>query len=87
MKYSFRKSLEEVAQLINNQKTADFGSAEMVNVFWETKPEIIEYLLPPPLERPKMPLAHGFIANYPETNFGLPYQESALFIRAIFAGV
>ncbi|MCP4760959.1 MAG: acetoacetate decarboxylase family protein, partial [archaeon] len=41
---------------------------------------------PPPLKPPKIPLAHGFIGNYPKTNFGLPYSESALFVRAVFDG-
>lgn len=87
MSFSFKKTQEELNTRREKIESADFGSAEMVNVFWETKMEIIENLLPPPLKPPKLPIAHGFIANYPETNFGLPYRESALFLRATFDDV
>lgn len=84
---SFIKTQEEIEERLKKTETSDFGSAEMVNVFWETKSEIIEKLLPPPLKPPKVPIAHAFVANYPETNFGLPYLESAMFLRAEFEGV
>jgi acetoacetate decarboxylase len=83
---SFKRPLDEIEQKIRKRESADFGSAEMVIVFWETKLEIIEKILPPPLEPPEFPLAHAFVANYPETNFGLPYLESALFVRCKFKG-
>ena len=84
---SFVRDIEEIKKKFENRKTSDFGSAEMIMVFWETKPEIIERLLPPPLEPYSFPFATAFVANYPETNFGLPYLESALFIRCQFKGV
>jgi len=87
MSYSFKRKIEDIINLIKKRESADFGSAEMVNIFWETKPEIIKNLLPRPLKMPKVPLAFAFIANYPETNFGLPYRESALFIRAAFKNI
>ena len=83
---SFYRKREDILKIRENKESADFGSAEMVNVFWLTKPEIIKKILPPPLEPPSLALAHGFIANYPETNFGLPYTESALFVRCQFQG-
>jgi len=66
--------------------TADFYDAEMLMVFWETKPEIIAKLLPLPLEPPEYPMAMAFIANYPKTNFDVTYKESALFLRAVHNG-
>ena len=84
---SFVRDIEEIKKRSAERQTADFGSAEMINVFWETKPEIIERLLPPPLEPYSFPFATAFVANYPETNFCLPYLESALFIRCQFKGV
>lgn len=81
---SFLKTLDEIEKL--RKETFDFYSAEMLNVFWETKPEIVERLLPPPLKPSKRPIANAFVANYPKTNFGLPYFESALFLLAEFNG-
>jgi len=84
---SFVRDIEEIKKRFAELQTADFGKAEMINVFWETKPEIIERLLPPPLEPSSFPFAMAFVANYPETNFGLPYLESALFIRCEYKGL
>ena len=41
----FVKTLEEI--MANTKATADFYGAEMLIVFWETKPEIVSKLLPP----------------------------------------
>jgi acetoacetate decarboxylase len=80
----FRKTNEEIALIY--KETYDFYDAEMLTVFWETKPEIVKRLLPPPLKPGKRPLALAFVANYPSTNFGVNYLESALFLRAEFNG-
>lgn len=68
----------------------EFYDAEMLVVMWETKPEIIKRLLPPPLKSTERPLATAYVAYYPKTNFGLiyyDYYEGALFIRAQFDGI
>ena len=80
----FVKSFEEI--MASTRATADFYDAEMLTVFWETKPEIIAKLLPPPLEPAEYPLAMAFVANYPATNFDCVYKESALFVRASYNG-
>ena len=81
----FVKSFQEI--MANARTTAEFYDAEMLSVFWETKPEIIERLLPPPLKPSAFPMAMAFVANYPKTDFGLTYRESALFISAVYKGV
>ncbi len=68
-------------------KTGDFYDAELISVYWETKLEIIENLLPPPLKPAKHPVASAFIANYPRTNFGVTYKEAALFLNAEYGGI
>lgn len=73
---------EKKEELINSV----FTGAEMLTVHWETKPEIIERILPPPLEPIEIPLVSSFIAYYPKTNQGQPYYESALFIRSKYEG-
>jgi acetoacetate decarboxylase len=80
----FVKTFEEI--MANTRATADFYGAEMLVVFWETKPEIISKLLPPPLKPTSQPMAMAFVANYPSTNFDVIYKESALFLRAVYNG-
>jgi acetoacetate decarboxylase len=80
----FVKSFQEI--MANTRATADFYDAEMLTVFWETKPEIIAKLLPPPLKPAKDNIAMAFVANYPRTNFDVTYKESALFVRALHNG-
>jgi len=80
----FVKSFEEI--MANMKATADFYDAEMLMVFWETKAEIIEKLLPAPLKPADDPIAMAFIADYPATNFDCIYKESALFISAEYDG-
>jgi len=80
----FVKSYEEIAKAY--RETGEFYDAEMLAVVWETKPEIVARLLPPPLKPSSRPLALAFVANYPRTNFGVTYLEAALFLRAELNG-
>ena len=80
----FVKTMQEL--MANARTTADFYDAEMLAVFWETKPEIVARLLPPPLEPAEYPIAMAFVANYPRTNFDVTYHESALFLNAVYQG-
>jgi acetoacetate decarboxylase len=81
---SFVKTYDEILE--HTKESADFYDAEMLTLIWETEPEAIERLLPPPLEPAEIPGVVAFLANYPSTNFSLPYLESALLIRASFEG-
>lgn len=81
---SFVKTIDDITQ--KQRDSVDFFGAEMLMVAWVTKPEIIQRLLPPPLQPASVPLAFSFIAWYPETNFGVRYHEAGLFIRASFQG-
>ena len=80
----FVKSLEEIAK--NYQQNAEFYDAEILAVYFETKPEVVKRLLPPPLKPAALPIGVTFVANYPRTNFGVTYSESALFLQAQFNG-
>ena len=81
----FVKSFEEIGKMA--RETYDFYDAEMLTAVWETKPEIVKRVLPPPLKPASRPLAMAFVAYYPKTNFGPGYNESALFVRAEFEGI
>jgi acetoacetate decarboxylase len=80
----FVKSLEEIAA--GYQPQAVFYEAEMLTLYFVTKPEVVKRLLPPPLKPAKDPFGGAFVANYPRTNFGVTYLESALFLLAEYNG-
>ncbi len=83
---SFKRPIEEIQTKSEELRNTVFQSAEMLTVLWETKLEIIERILPPPLEPVARPICTAFIAYYPSTNQGLPYYESDLFLRSQFKG-
>jgi acetoacetate decarboxylase len=80
----FVKTLEEMAA--GYLQKFVFYDAEVLMVYFETKPEIIQHLLPAPLQPAKTPVGAAFVANYPRTNFSRPYLESALFLLAEYRG-
>lgn len=80
----FVKRLEEVAE--KYRENAEFYDAEILTVYFGTKAEIVEKLLPPPLKPTPIPVGAAFVANYPKTNFGVTYLESALFLLAEYNG-
>jgi acetoacetate decarboxylase len=80
----FIKSKEEIEKIY--QSDLVFYDAEMLTVYFETKPEIVARLLPPPLKPVKEPFGGAFLANYPKTSFGVSYLESALILRAEYNG-
>lgn len=85
----FVRSFDELARTVKGKEGSryEFYEAEALTVIWETRPEIVERLLPPPLKPGSRPLATAFAAYYPKVNFGPAYHEAALFLRAEFGGV
>ncbi|MHA1147697.1 MAG: acetoacetate decarboxylase family protein [Promethearchaeota archaeon] len=83
---SFRRDLEEIKKKKEAMVTSVFKGAEMIWVLWETKQEVVERILPPPLEPLDRPIALAFVANYPSHNYGLPYTEAALILRCQYKG-
>jgi acetoacetate decarboxylase len=81
----FTRTLEEIMGMMGRR--AEFYGAEMLTVVWESKPEIVRSLLPMPLKPVRLPVASAFVADYPKTNFSLPYKEAALFLLAEYDGV
>ena len=81
----FVKTLDEISE--RYRKNGEFYDAEMLTVYFETKQEIVKRLLPPPLNPSVLPVGGVFVANYPKTNFGITYRESAIFLAAQYNGV
>jgi acetoacetate decarboxylase len=63
-----------------------FVGAQMMGVMFQTRPEIVAKLLPPPLEPTDSPDGLMFIAQYPETNLGPGYREAALYLKCRYQG-
>ncbi len=81
----FVKTKEELERYYK-LRMRKFWDAKMLGVVFETKPEIVQKLLPPPLEPADAPQGLIFIAEYPKTNLGPGYYESALFLRCQYQG-
>jgi acetoacetate decarboxylase len=75
----FVKTPEELASYFE-LGTRRFAGAQMLGVFFLTRPEIVARLLPAPLAPDETPRAMMFIAEYPSTNLGPGYREAALFL-------
>ena len=58
----------------------------MLRVAFMADASVVETVLPKPLEPLDEPIAAAFIARYPETNFGVSYNEGALFLGAQYKG-
>ena len=80
----FVKTLDEITA--RHKETGDFYDAEVLTVFFETKPQTIERLIPLPLKPGPLPIGIAFVAKYPKTNFGVSYLESALFLMVSHDG-
>ncbi|MFX1369671.1 MAG: acetoacetate decarboxylase family protein [Promethearchaeota archaeon] len=74
-------------RLFDRLDSADFYDVETLSVIWETKQEIAERLLPPPLESFETPIARAYVCRFPRTNFGVSYQETALMLLCQHKGV
>lgn len=73
--------------LFETLESADLIDISQLSFFWETKPEIIERLLPPPLEPSDNPIVYAYTANFGRTNFGIStYKESAVFLLCAYKG-
>lgn len=64
----------------------EFKGAEMLRVVFQTDPKVIAKILPKPLTPTRKPLGLAFVARYRATNFGVSYDEGALFVNAAYKG-
>ncbi|MHA1944767.1 MAG: acetoacetate decarboxylase family protein [Candidatus Hodarchaeales archaeon] len=81
---SFIKTKEEIERI--NKAEFIFYGAEFAFVYWLTKKEVIEKLLPPPLKPFEEPLVMAYISNFPKISFGSPYKEGAIFLSTQYEG-
>ena len=62
------------------------GDATMVIAVFRTKEDVIRKVLPPPLEPGPIPTGTAYVAEFHRTNFGVTYNEAALFLSAQYKG-
>jgi acetoacetate decarboxylase len=81
----FVKTPDELAKYYEVQARL-FPGAKMLGAVFQTKPETVARLLPPPLEPADQAGGLVFVAEYPDTNLGPGYRESALFLNCRYKG-
>ena len=62
------------------------GDVVVVMALFRTKADVVKRVLPPPLEPAPEPMGSAYVAEYHRTNFGVTYNEAALFILAQYKG-
>lgn len=75
-----------VSAMFDAHAQAIYTDAEMLVAVWESDPEAIASLLPPPLKPYKHPIVIGFVADFPKTNFGVTYKMAAISIVCEYNG-
>jgi acetoacetate decarboxylase len=79
--------LDEIAALAQHfSQGSILEKAVMVMATFRTKAEVVERVLPPPLEPDPASTGSAYVAEFHRTNFGPPYNEAALFISAVYNG-
>jgi len=81
----FVKSREEIDRYYGHA-VREFPGAEMLGFLYETEPQIVARLLPPPLEPAAEPWALVYMCRFPDTNLGPGYREGAIFVRCQYKG-
>jgi len=81
------RSLDEISQWEKHfSKGFVLSDAVMIMAMFRTKPEVVEKVLPPPLEPDPASTGSAYVAEFHRTNFGVTYNEAALFISAQYKG-
>ncbi|MDH4221753.1 MAG: acetoacetate decarboxylase family protein [Candidatus Bathyarchaeota archaeon] len=81
------RSLDEIsAREEHFSKGFVLGDAVMVMVMFRTNAEAVKRVLPPPLEPDPASIGSAYVAEFRRTNFGVTYNEAALFISAQYEG-
>ncbi len=83
----FVRTREELPPQWRSKGPSVFYRAEVISVLYETKPEILSRVLPPPLEAYDRPYVILNFNNFPHVAFGAAYKEPALMIPAKYRGV
>jgi acetoacetate decarboxylase len=78
----YNLSKEEIGRIRNAGFVAEFAGAEVLFAIFRTDSGVAAKILPKPLRPAPDSLAMAFVAQYPQTNFGCGYRESAVLLHA-----
>jgi acetoacetate decarboxylase len=77
----FALNKNEIKKIRSAGFAAEFTGAEMLYAVYRTDADVVSKILPKPLEPASEPLVMAFVAHYPQTNFGCPYNEGAILVQ------
>ena len=87
MKLRYVKTLEQVRQLQNLYAEPAFESFRSLSVSFETDPEVIKAVLPPPLEPDEQPLASASNSRIGTSNTLQPFGAAGLSVRCRYKNI
>jgi len=81
------RSLDEISRWAENLSNGYvLGDAVMAMALFRTRADVVKRVLPPPLEPDPDSTGMAYVAEFHRTNFGVTYNEAALFISAQYKG-
>lgn len=83
----FVKTPDEVRRLQSIYALPQFLGTRVLTVVFETTPEAIEALLPPPLERTPEPIGSAWVGEVQNSNCVGPFLGAALYVRARYGDI
>lgn len=83
----FVKTLDEIKRIQGIYARCQFLGTRNLTVVFETTPEAIEALLPPPLEATPEPLGTAWVGEVSNSNCVGPFMGAALYIRARYKDI
>lgn len=83
----FVKTADEIRRIQGVYARCQFIGARTLTVLFETTPEAVRALLPPPLEPTPEPLASAWLADISNSNCVGPFQGAALYVRARYQDI
>lgn len=84
---SLVRSMEEISAFNEHFSNGVLLSdAVMVMALFRTNADVVKRVLPPPLEPAPESTGTAYVAEFHRTNFGVTYNEAALFISAQYKG-
>jgi acetoacetate decarboxylase len=83
----FVKTSDEIAAALSVQRRPQFLGARNLTVIFETSPDAVAALLPPPLEPSPQPLGAVWISEVSNSNCVGAFNAAAVFVRARFQDV
>ena len=83
----FVKTLDEIRRIQKAYSRCHFLAAKNLTVTFETTPEAVRALLPPPLEPTPEPLGSAWVGEIGNSNSVGPFSGAALYLRARYGDI